>query len=343
MEDDLMDLAGAFDDNPDDTIAGEVVKEPVVAKSATKEAVVVEEVIEPELDEEGNPVVSEELDPDLELDLNGEDVDPDAPKVGVIADDTPVTYVVDGEEVTKTFAQMKADAQKAVGAEKRFLEAAAIRKDAETKLAVIPEREKQLGQVLEYYIAQSTQFMEKAPDWEKLIAEDPQKYLAERHAWEKKQGELNQARQIQTELQRRNAEQAQASKSQVIAAEREKLLQALPEWQDPAKAAEGARAVGNYLKQVGIPDELLAEVDHHQVLVIARKAMLYDQAIAKQQAARKPGAQSVQKPQQTTRVERPGAASPIATQTQRGQAQRMNAAKAFKAAPSVETLANLFE
>jgi hypothetical protein len=197
--------------------------------------------------------------------------------------------------------------------------------------------------VLEYYIAQSTQFMEKQPNWEQLIAEDPQKYLAERHAWEKKQQEHLQAKQIQSELQRRNAEAEQASKTQRLASERSALLNAIPEWQDPEKAAVGARAVQEYLTTSGIPPEMLVDVDHHQVLVIARKAMLYDQAIAKQQAARKPGAQSVQKPKQTVRVERPGAAAPLPTANARSAASRQNAAKAFSKAPSVDTLASLFE
>lgn len=348
MDGELMDLAEAFDDNPADEIGGEnetpvtkPAKEPVV-----KEVIVEDDGDEEELDDEGNEVdPNADADLDLELDAEGNEIQP----TGEISDETLVKLVVDGKEETKTYGQLKADAQKYAGAEKRFEEAAAIRKDAEAKLPVLTEREKQLGQVLEYYIAQSTQFMEqKQPDWEKLIAEDPQKYLATRHEWEKKQAELNQARQIKTELQRQNAEQEQASKSQRVAEERTKLLGAIPEWQDPTKAAEGAREVSKYLADAGIPAEMLSDIDHHQVLVIARKALLYDRAIAKQKAARDASANGkdpVQQKQrkQQVRVERPGAATPVATVTQRSQASRQKAAQAFKAAPSVDTLASLFE
>jgi hypothetical protein len=349
MDGELMDLASAFDDNPADAITGEddkvvaPVKEEVVVVEPTDDEVEAEEGD----DQENGDESAESDDPDLDLDLDGEEADEGKDAVAVLKDDTPIELVIDGAKVTKTFAELKAEAQKYAGAEKRFEEAAAIRKDAETRLAVLPEREKQLGQVLEYYIAQSAQFLDKQPNWEQLIAEDPQKYLAERHAWEKKQQENLQARQIQTELQRRNAEQEQASKAQRVAEERTKLLGAIPEWQDPAKAAEGARAIDQYLRGAGIPAEMLGDIDHHQVLVIARKAMLYDQAIAKQKAARETGAQR-QKPNQqaqpkAARVERPGAAAPLPTQSHRTQVQRMNAAKAFKQAPSVDTLASLFE
>jgi hypothetical protein len=229
-------------------------------------------------------------------------------------------------------------------AKKRFQEATTIRKDAEAKLAVLPQMEQKLSQVLQYYIGQSQQFAEtQQPDWAKLLEENPTEYVKQRHAWEVKQHELNTARNIQNELQRRNAEAEQASRAQTIGEQKDLLLKAIPEWQDPVKAAEGSKAVGEYLAKSGIPDDLLKGIDHHQVLVIARKAMLYDQAIAKQQAARKPGAKTIQKPQQQVRVERPGAATPMPSSASRSQVSRQKAEQRFKQAPSVDNLASLFE
>lgn len=351
MDEELMDLAGSFDDNPADALAGEVADVPAKKPKVVvqQEAVEVDAEGDEELDAEGNPVVADPLENDeadieLELDEDGNEIDPPQETPAVIAPETPVKLLVDGKEVNKTFAQVIEAAQKVEAADKRFLEAATIRKDADAKLAVLPEREKQLGQVLEYYIAQSTQFMEqKAPDWDRLIAEDPQKYLLEHRAWEKRQFELKQATDIRNELQRRNAEAEQASKAERVISERTALLAVLPEWSDPVKAAEGSKAVGKYLADAGIPAEMLSNIDHHQVIVIARKAMMYDAAIAKAKAARKPGAQSVQRAVvPTVRVERPGAATPPPTQTTRKLATREKATRAFNAAPSVDSLANLF-
>lgn len=266
-----------------------------------------------------------------------------------IPDEAKVVLVIDGKEVEHSFGDIRANAQKWAGAEKRFQEADTIRKDAEAKLAVLPQREQQLNQVLEYYIAQSTQYLDKEPDWDKLLAENPTEFLRTQHAWNLRKAQQQQAVQIKQELQRKQSEADAASRQQRLVSEQGRLLDAIPEWKDPQKAKEGSTKVMTYIRESGIPDEMLSDIDHHQVIVIARKAMLYDEAIAKQKAARQNGGKApVQQAQQqptkkVVRVERPGAGTAVAQPEQRGQLRKANAAKAFKQAPSVDTLANLFE
>lgn len=283
-------------------------------------------------------------DPDLELDLDPNAVvDPLDPNEVV---DPELKLVIDGTEVTKKQSELIAEAQKYAGAEKRFQEAAEIRKTAEAQIQKTTEREQQLGKVLEFYIREANQLMQaRQPDWQALINEDPKKYLTIRSAWEAEQGKLQQAANTKAELERQNAEQQSVSTKTRVEQERVKLLEAIPEWKDPVKAAEGAKAVGDYLKGTGIPEQMLAQIDHHQVLLVARKAMLYDQAMAKQKAARaNPAAAQQQNGQrQTTRVVRPGAAQGVQTQARRTEASRANAEKSFAANPSVDTLANWFE
>lgn len=338
----VADLETMFDAEPDTGSQNELTTETGAGKPAG-EAVV-------ELDEHGQPLVTEaEIDPDLSLEL---EVDPDAEVTEgevVITDETPVKLVVDGKEVTKTIGEMKADAQKYEGANKRFEEAAALRKQYEGAAQQYTERATQLENVLGHYIQQSQKMMqEQQPNWPKLLAENPQQYLVERHNWEIRQGEVIRAQQQAQELQRHNAEQQAASAKQRVEQERGKLVSAIPDWADPMKAAEGARAIDLYLHQQGVPPELRTQIDDANVLLIARKAMLYDAAIAKQKAARTAkGSVAVQSdgttPQRTTRVERPGAGKGVQTATQRTQAQRANAAKAFDSNPSVDTLATYFQ
>ena len=301
-------------------------------------------------------------DPDLQLDLTGDDtqveVDPNAQQQAelVIPDDHKVKLTVDGKEVEYSFGDLKASAQKFEGANRRFEEAAAIRKEYTEKAQGLSTREQQLGQVLEYYIGQSNAMMQASqPDWAKLLAEDPQEYLVQRHNWEQKEIQLRQAQQVQANLQRQQAEQSAALAQTRAAEERVKLVAAIPDWADPNKAAEGARQIDGYLASQGVTPEMRAQIDTAGVLLIARKAMLYDQAIAKQQAARKAGASAAAAAQQQTqqrqqqvrqtqgRVERPGAASPAQTAASRQNLSKANAAKAFNANPSIDTLAGLFE
>lgn len=241
--------------------------------------------------------------------------------------------VGDGKTITKTQSELIAEASKYHGANRKFEEAAAIRKDAEAKLAQVPEREKQLGTVLEHYIRESQALMaSQQPNWDALAAQNPNEYVRVRHQWEQRQAQLHEAMQVKQTLEQRNAEQQAASLQGRLTEATQKIVEAIPEWKDPAKAAEGAQAVGKYLETQGIPAEMQAQMDTAEVFLIARKAMLYDQAKAKQKAVQ-------QGVRPAPRTERPGASQV----PNRNQMAKANAGKAFKAAPSVNTLAAFFE
>lgn len=305
------------------------------------------------VDENGDPMV------EVELDENGDEiiVDPNdtAGVELVVPDDHKIKLTVDGKEVEMSFGELKSGAQKYEAANKRFEEAAAIRKEYTEKTQGIQTREQQLGQVLQFYIEQSQQFMAKEPNWTELLQNDPQKYLVEKHNWDQRQLAVAQARQVQVNVQRQQAEQQTASTNQRLTEAKQKLLTTIPEWSDPEKAADGALAIDKYLHDQGIPQEMRKAIDSAEVLLVARKAMLYDQAVAAAKARKgaKPvvttgqqqpaqGQRQVQR-QQQGRVERPGAATAAQTQASRQNLVRANAAKAFTANPTVDTLAGFFE
>lgn len=308
------------------------------------------------LDEDGNPVALNEV--EVDADGNPIELDPDQleqPTELVVPDDHKVKLTIDGKEVEYSFGDLKAGAQKFAAANKRFEEAAAIRKEYEGKSAGLQTREGQLGQVLQFYIEQSQQYMAKEPNWAELIQNDPQKYLAEKHNWELRMGQLAQARQVQENLHRHQAAEQQASAAQRIAEAKQRLEQAIPEWADPVKAAEGAQAIDKYLHAQGISPQMRGSIDSAEVLMIARKAMLYDEAVAAAKAKRASGGkqqaaaqaaqgqqQQRQAPSRQVRVERPGAATQAQSAAGRANITRHNAQKAFDANPSVDTLANFF-
>ncbi len=359
---DVADLESMFNDEPDQTVTQSATQNQGTQGTQAQQ----NDTGDLELDEHGNPVdpasASEQVEGvEVELDENGEpivEVDPNAETVELaIPDDHKVKLTIDGKEVEYTFGDLKAGVQKAVAADKRFEEAAAIRKEYTEKTQTIHTREQQLGQVLEFYINQSQQLIQaQQPDWNKLLEENPTEYVRQRHAWDLKQAEMAQARQVQANVARQQAEHNEASRQQNVAEQYTKLKAAIPEWSDPKKAAEGAQAIDSYLRAQGIHPNVLAQVDSAEVLVVARKAMLYDQALARA-ASRKAGgtqaaAQAAVKPaqgqrqqavRQQPRVERPGAATAAQTSASRQNLSRANASKAFAANPTVDTLAALFE
>nr|WP_241023365.1 response regulator receiver protein [Paraburkholderia sp. Ac-20340] len=271
-----------------------------------------------------------------ELNLDDPSLDDNAEVVNDPDGTDPVFEIPvgDGKTITKTQSELIAEASKYHGAEKKFAEAAAIRKDAEAKLQQVPEREKQLGVVLEHYIREHQAFLaSQQPNWEALLAQDPAQYVRVRHEWEQRQQQIAQAQQIQATLNKRNADADAANLHGRLEQAKAKIIEAIPEWTDPAKATEGAQAVAAYLESQGIPKEMQAQMDTAEVFLIARKAMMFDQALARQKAAR----EGVKQP---PRVERPGSRQPAPN---RNQLARANATKTFNADPSVKNLAALLE
>jgi hypothetical protein len=343
----MADIESIFADEPDN---GNQLQEQNIDPNGKQPA----EEVQVEVDADGNLIQSENLDadPDLELELNA-DPNAEAETGLVIPDDHMVKLTVDGQEIERPFSELVAGAQKYEAANKRFEEAAAIRKEYVEKSQGIATREQQLGQVLQYYIDQSQQFIQaQQPDWNKLLQDNPQEYLIVKHNWDLKQKQLQDAQIIQQNVQRQQAERDAAAAAQRVEEARQKLTSTIPEWTDPHKAAEGAVAIDNYLQQQGITPQMRAQIDTAEVLLIARKAMLYDQAIAKQQQARRAGGSQNQSQQQGRgqqvrtqgRVERPGAGR-SAAQNAASQANlaKANANKAFSQNPSVDTLAGFFE
>lgn len=306
-------------------------------------------------------VVGEDGEPIIEIGDNGEEVivdpngenDPNEPTELVIPDDHQITLTIDGKEETMTYGDLKTNVQMRKASEARFAEAAAIRKEYTDKAAGLGQRENQLGQVLQFYIQQSQEFLAKEPNWTELLqAGDMQRYAVEKHNWDLRTARLREAQQVQQNLQRHQAEQQAASNQTRVAEAQQELLKAIPEWADPTKRVEGAKAIDQYLEKSGIPAEMRSAIDSAAVLVIARKAMLYDNAVAAAKA-RKSGAAGqagqtgaanpARQTRQTRQVERPGAGTAAQTAASRNNLNRANASKAFNANPSVDTLASMFE
>lgn len=146
------------------------------------------------------------------------------------------------------------------------------------------------------------------PNWAALQRENPDEYLRQRADYDARERKLQTVRaendRVKQEQQRRAVEQQSAR----IAAEGKKLVEAVPEWKDETKYRAESDAVRSYLKGYGFSDGDFAAIEDHRAVVLARKAMLYDQlqtttkpavqaAVAKAPAMVKPGAaQPVKKP-----------------------------------------------
>lgn len=117
-------------------------------------------------------------------------------------------------------------------------------------------------------------------NWEELRSYDPGEYAAKRSEVNEKLQRINANKaaiaQESARIAQENALKQEQEFAKFLEEERPKLLNAIPEWADEKKAEEGKRAVAEYVLGQGYPQEILSRMDHKDV-VMARKAMLYDQ------------------------------------------------------------------
>lgn len=176
---------------------------------------------------------------------------------------------------------------------------------AEEQAQTIRNEREQAQQELQRAKAYMEQMQPQEPDWNKLYQEDPANYAAQREAWrsfnERKQAIDDQLKQQQQQQQ----QQAQQNHQQQLQQEQQKLVEAIPEWNDSQTAQNERQRLMEWGQKVGIsPDELGQVIDHRQI-VVARKAMLYDELMAQQSQA-----QAKTRKKNSPKSAKPGAAKP---------------------------------
>lgn len=162
---------------------------------------------------------------------------------------------------------------------------------AEQARAAQAEREQakalqsQYAEALNVY-SQQLQTMQPQPPDPALIDSDPVGYLRQQQAYQNWTQQMQRVQYEQAQMTAYQRQEQEAQAHQRLAQESELLVKAIPEWTDSTKAKSGKAELTKYLKDAfGFSDENLAQVVDHRALVMARKAMLYDQLQSKQASA----------------------------------------------------------
>lgn len=155
-------------------------------------------------------------------------------------------------------------------------------------------------------------------NWQQLLEQDPQQYLQQKHLWEQRQVALQHNYAEQQKIAAiHQAEQAQRFQHH-LQSQQQELLAKLPEWKDESKAKAEKAALREYLHSQGYDEQSVNNVADAKVIVLARKAMLYDQLISKAQVATKKVATLPSK------VERPGTGANPSLDKRSGAFQRLS-------------------
>ncbi len=193
---------------------------------------------------------------------------------------TVFTVKIDGKEQQVPVDELIKGYQRTADYTRKTQEAAELRKTANAELEAAKSERAHYQQHLEKLQQMIQQSAPQEPDWLQLATENPAEYVRQQALFAQyraRQQSLEYERQQLTE--REEAEQARVAQQQ-RAEEKAKLLEAIPAWKDPKKLKADKAALQDFASSVGFTPEDIDTVDDHRVLVILRKAMLYDKGIS---------------------------------------------------------------
>lgn len=147
----------------------------------------------------------------------------------------------------------------------------------------------------------------KAIDWQKLREQDPAEFAAKKEDLKERRESLNRLKaEAATEYQQSVQKHQQESQEQLreyLQQQQTLLLNKLPEWKDEKTLSTEREGVTKYLLGQDFTQEELNQAYDHRFIVMARKAMKYDELQAKTEPAKK-------KVAKVPKVLKPGAPKP---------------------------------
>ena len=246
---------------------------------ATVDEEVVEDTEEAEEVEEEAPEEEGQAEEETE-----EEVEEEEETEIVAEEDLKYTIKVDGEELEVGIEELKNGYQRQADYTRKSQALAEQRKETEQ----IQSERQRLEQERQMYAnglqmlqeQQSSKLQEfESIDWTALNADDPYQYMLKKDEYRDAQEKVQNVQQQQVLIQQEQAEEAQKARAHFVQQEYNRLVEALPEWND--KESTIKKDVQEYARSVGfLPEEINQLADHRSVLII-KKAMEYDKLTTK--------------------------------------------------------------
>jgi hypothetical protein len=223
------------------------------------------------------------------------------------------TVKIDGKEVAVTLDELQKGYSRTQDYTRKTQQIAEVRKQVEAETQAVRAERGQYAQLLVALQAQ-LQATEPQVDLDRLYHEDPIEWVRQKEVMRERQ---EKAQAIQAEQQRlyqtSQREQQQALEQQLVL-QKDALLAALPSWKDSKVAKAEKALVVESAKNAGFSDEDLNSVYDHRLVLLLRKAGLYDQMMSKRQGI-KPVTNG-------PRPAKPGAAGRVSTTSESARAQQ---------------------
>jgi hypothetical protein len=215
--------------------------------------------------------------------------EPDEPEATAKA----ITIELDGKPVTLTADEVRQGYLRQADYTRKTTALAEERRTFQGHAQAVVTERQQYAALLPVLEQQIKSLMPQEPDWDRLAVEDPVEFNRQWAAKQMRDAKLTAIQAEQHRLSSLQQQEAQQQTAQQIAAEREKLVNANPQWSNPERWTQDRQAVRDYLAGYGYSADEIGAVTDHRAVVIAHKARLYD---AMMKRGTKPGV--VVKPQQ---------------------------------------------
>ena len=223
---------------------------------------------------------------------------------------------VDGQPVNAPVKEILENYQKFTAADKRL-------EDAKTRAQTQNQEWAQKSEELQAQFVTAASLIEKAEklldqdsksiNWDDLRKNDPAEYSAKKTELSERKQDVERIRQEAAQeyvqSQQKQASEFQKQYQQYIQGEQTQLLTKIPEWKDEEKANAEKNKLTEFLLKNGFTKDDVMQASDHRLIVLARKAWLYEQSqkdvdtakkkVAKVPKVMKPGAPK--SPDQTTR------------------------------------------
>lgn len=232
------------------------------------------EEVESDLDGESDETATEDTDSD-------EDAD-EAPK-----QQQTFRVKVGGEEVEVPLEELLKGYSRTADYTRKTQAISQARKEAEVEAAAAREERQRYAQTLQALNQQLQQMQPPEVDWDKLYQENPIEWMRQRELARTRQEQVAWVQAQQQALQQRQQIEEQEAQAKTLESEREKLLEALPEWREPEKArAEKAKIVEFATNKLGFTVDEISDLYDARAVLALRKAMLYDELMSKRDQMR---------------------------------------------------------
>ena len=224
------------------------------------------------------------------------------------------TVKIDGKEVAVTLDELQKGYSRTQDYTRKTQQIAEVRKQVEAETQAVRAERGQYAQLLGALQAQ-LQSSEPQVDLDRLYNEDPIEWVRQKEVLRDRQEKAYAIQAEQQRLIQLSQQEQQQSMQQHLESQKDALLAALPEWKDAKKAKLEKAMLIESAKSAGFSDEDLKSVYDHRLVLLLRKAALFDQMVSKRQGI-KPVTNNGPRPA------KPGAAGRVSTTSEVTRAQQ---------------------